>query len=311
MNVLITGGAGFIGSHIVDLLVEKHYKVSIIDNLSHGKKENINSKAVFYEMDIRNEKILEVFEKEKPKFVIHNAAQISVPNSIVDPVNDASINIMGTINVLEAARKFNVKKIIYPASAAIFGEPSYLPIDEEHPLEMLSGYGVTKHTVEHYLKVYKSLYNIDYVSLRCSNVYGPRQDYSGEGGVIAIFCEKLLNNERPFIYGDGYQIRDFVFVKDVARAYLMAIESEAQGIFNVCTNSKVTVNELLSSINSILHKDIAPIYTDSREGDIRDSYMSYDKINRLLGWKPEKSLIEGLKETLDYYNKYSKSESIV
>ncbi|MFT8313860.1 MAG: NAD-dependent epimerase/dehydratase family protein [Clostridium sp.] len=311
MNVLVTGGAGFIGSHIVDLLVKNDYKVSIIDNLSHGKKENINPKAIFYEMDIRNEKISEVFEKEKPEFVIHNAAQISVPNSIVDPVNDASINIMGTINVLEAARKFNIKKIVYPASAAIFGEPSYLPIDEDHPLEMLSGYGVTKHTVEHYLKVYKSLYNIDYVSLRCSNVYGPRQDCSGEGGVIAIFCEKLLNNEKPFIYGDGYQIRDFVFVKDVARAYLMAIESEAQGIFNVCTNSKVTVNELLSSINSILHKDISPIYTDSREGDIRDSYMSYDKINRFLGWKPEKSLMEGLKETLEYYNKLSKGSEVL
>lgn len=302
MNVLVTGGAGFIGSHIVDLLIENDYKVSIIDNLSHGKKENINPKAVFYEMDIRYEDIQEIFQREKPEFVIHNAAQISVPNSIIDPINDASINIMGTINVLEAARKVNVKKIIYPASAAIFGEPSYLPIDEAHPLEMLSGYGVTKHTVEHYLKVYKSLYNIDYISLRCSNVYGPRQDYSGEGGVVAIFCEKLLNDEKPFIYGDGYQIRDFVFVKDVAKAYLMAIESKVNGIFNVCTNSKVTVNELLSTINNILHKDITAIYTHSRDGDIRDSYMSYDKINKVIGWKPEKTLIEGIKETLNYYN---------
>jgi len=302
MNVLVTGGAGFIGSHIVDLLIENNYKVSIIDNLSHGKKENINPKAVFYEMDIRCEDIQEIFEKEKPEFVIHNAAQISVPNSIIDPINDASINIMGTINVLEASRKVNVKKIIYPASAAIFGEPSYLPIDEEHPLEMLSGYGVTKHTVEHYLKVYKSLYNIDYISLRCSNVYGPRQDYSGEGGVVAIFCEKLLSDEKPCIYGDGYQIRDFVFVKDVAKAYLMAIESNVNGIFNVCTNSKVTVNELLSTINNILHKDITATYTHSREGDIKDSYMSYDKINEVIGWKPEKTLIEGLKETLNYYN---------
>jgi UDP-glucose 4-epimerase len=311
MNVLITGGAGFIGSHIVDLLIENDYNVSIIDNLTHGKKKNINPKATFYEMDIRDKNISKIFEKEKPEFVIHNAAQISVPNSIVDPINDASINIIGTINVLETARKFNVKKILYPASAAIFGEPSYLPIDEDHPLEMLSGYGVTKHTVEHYLKVYKSLYNIDYVSLRCSNVYGPRQDYSGEGGVVAIFCEKLLNNEKPFIYGDGYQIRDFVFVKDVARAYLMAIESDIHGIFNVCTNSKITVNELLSTINHILHKDVTAVYTDSREGDIRDSYMTYDKINSVIGWEPEKSILEGLKETLDYYKQYSKSESII
>lgn len=302
MNVLVTGGAGFIGSHIIDLLIENNYEVSIIDNLSHGNKQNINPKATFYNMDIRDRKVEDIFKKENPEFVIHNAAQISVPNSIVDPGNDASINIMGTINILEASRKVNVKKIIYPASAAIFGEPSYLPIDESHPLEMLSGYGVTKHTVEHYLKVYKSLYNIDYISLRCSNVYGPRQDYSGEGGVVAIFCEKLLNDEKPIIYGDGNQIRDFVFVKDVAKAYLMSIKSEVSGIFNVCTNSKVTVNELLNTINSILHKDIKADYTNPREGDIRDSYMSYDKINKIIGWKPEKTLIEGIKETLKYYN---------
>jgi UDP-glucose 4-epimerase len=301
MKVIITGGAGFISSHVVDLLIDNNYEVCIIDNLTHGSKNNINKKAKFYEMDIRDTKLIEVFEIEKPDYVIHNAAQISVPASVDDPMNDASINILGTVNVLEASRKVNVKKIIYPASAAIFGEPSYLPIDEEHPLEMLSGYGVTKHTVEHYLKVYKTLYNIDYVVLRCANIYGPRQDSSGEGGVIAIFCEKLLMDQTPYIYGDGEQIRDFVYVKDVAKAYLMALQSDINGIYNVSTNIKITINELFKVINELLNKNISCIYADERKGDIRDSYMTYDKIKGEIGWKPETSITEGLKETLNYY----------
>jgi UDP-glucose 4-epimerase len=301
MKVIITGGAGFISSHVVDLLIDNNYEVCIIDNLTHGSINNINKKAKFYEMDIRDIKLIEVFEIEKPDYVIHNAAQISVPASVDDPMNDASINILGTVNVLEASRKVNVKKIIYPASAAIFGEPSYLPIDEEHPLEMLSGYGVTKHTVEHYLKVYKTLYNIDYVVLRCANIYGPRQDSSGEGGVIAIFCEKLLMDQTPYIYGDGEQIRDFVYVKDVAKAYLMALQSDINGIYNVSTNIKITINELFKVINELLNKNISCIYADERKGDIRDSYMTYDKIKGEIGWKPETSITEGLKETLNYY----------
>lgn len=303
MKVLVTGGAGFIGSHMTDLLIENNYDVCIIDSLIHGKRSNINPKAKFYKMDIRDEKVLEVFEKEKPDYLIHDAAQISVPNSIKDPLNDASINILGTINVLEAARKTGVKKIIYPASAAIFGEPKYLPIDEKHPLNMMSGYGVTKHTVEHYLNVYKQLYNIDYICLRYSNVYGPRQDSSGEGGVVAIFSEKLINDESPYIFGDGEQIRDFVFVKDVALANMMALKSNKCGIYNVCTNEKITVNELLKYFNSVLNKNINAINAVEREGDIRNSYMSYDKIADELGWKPTIGIMEGLKQTLEFYKK--------
>ncbi len=301
MKVLITGGAGFIGSHIVDMLIQKNYSVVILDNLSHGKKVNLNKNAIFYDVDICDKNIIDIFEKEKPDFVIHNAAQISVPNSILDPINDANINIIGSINLLEAAAKVGVKKIIYPASAAIFGEPKYLPIDEAHPLEMVSGYGVSKHTVEHYLKMYKALYNLDFVSFRYSNVYGPRQDCSGEGGVVAIFCEKLLKDEKPFIYGDGSQIRDFIYVKDIALANILALETNISGIYNVCTNEKVTVNDLLANINSILEKQISPIYTSERKGDIKNSYMSYDKIYKQFGFKPITSISEGLKETLKYY----------
>lgn len=303
MKILVTGGAGFIGSHIVDMLVEEGHEVAIIDNLIHGKRENLNPKAKFYEIDIRDEGVLEIFEKENPEILIHEAAQIKVPSSILDPVYDASVNIIGSINLLEACRKVGVKKVIYPASAAIFGEPKYLPIDEEHPLEMISGYGVSKHTVEHYLKVYKALYDIDFVVFRYSNVYGPRQDSTGEGGVVAIFSEKMIKGEAPSIFGDGEQIRDFVYVKDVARANLMAIEAECCGIYNVCTNEKITVNELLSHFNNILGKDIKALHKSEREGDIRNSYMTYDKIKRELGWKPQYGILEGLKETLKYYGK--------
>lgn len=301
MKILITGGAGFIGSNITDLLVSKGYEVVIIDDLSHGKKRNINPKAKFYQCDIRSADILQIFKNEKPQVLIHEAAQISVPNSVNDPINDASINIIGTLNLLEACRKTGVKRVIYPASAAIFGEPEYLPIDESHPLNMTSGYGVTKHTVEHYLKVYKSLYNIDFVALRYSNVYGPRQDFSGEGGVVAIFCEKLIKGETPYIYGDGEQIRDFVYVKDVAKANLMAITSGDNEIFNVSTNFMITVNDLLKVINSALGKEIKAVYAEARPGDIRNSYMRYDKIKETLGWTPDYNLKRGIKETIEYY----------
>lgn len=302
VKILVTGGAGFIGSHIVDLLIEHGHEVCIIDNLIHGKKEYINEKATFYCNDIRDKEINKIFEKEKFDIVIHEAAQISVHSSVIDPINDASVNIIGTLNILENCKNYGVKKIIYPASAAIFGEPEYLPIDENHPLGMISGYGVTKHTVEHYLSVYEKLYGIKYTVLRYSNVYGPRQDSTGEGGVVAIFCEKLLLNQKPYIYGDGCQVRDFVYVKDVANANLLAINSIDNGIYNVCTNTKITVNDLFDRISEILKSDLKPIYTEERDGDIRDSYMSYEKI-RKNGWKYKYGLMEGLKETILFYEK--------
>ncbi|OAA94202.1 NAD-dependent epimerase/dehydratase family protein [Clostridium coskatii] len=294
MKVLVTGGAGFIGSHIVDTMIEKGYEVCIIDNMSHGKERNINNEAKLYKMDIRDSKVIDIFQIEKPDYVIHEAAQICVNNSITNPVEDAEINIIGTINVLEGCKNAGVKKIIYPASAAIFGNPKYLPIDENHPLGMISQYGVTKHAVEHYLRVYKYLYGIDYVCLRYSNVYGPRQDSSGEGGVVSIFCDKVRKGETPIIYGSGQQIRDFVYVKDVVRANIMALESEKSGIYNVCTNTKITINELLICIEKIFNVDIDPRHVKERKGDIRDSYMSYEKIYKELGWKPQYKLIDGI-----------------
>ncbi|WP_079428741.1 NAD-dependent epimerase/dehydratase family protein [Clostridium oryzae] len=299
MKVIVTGGAGFIGSHIVDLLIQKNYEVIVIDSLIHGKAENVNSKAKFYRMDICNNELKYLFEEEKPDFVIHEAAQMSVPKSIENPINDAKVNIIGSLNILEACKQSNVKKIIYPASAAIFGEPEYLPIDENHKLNMLSQYGVSKHTVEHYLQVYRNLYGIEYTSLRCSNVYGPRQDSSGEGGVIAIFCEKMLEGKKPIVFGNGNQIRDFVYVEDVAMASIMAMESNINDIFNVCTGIKTSINDLIYMINTVLQKDISPVYRDWRDGDIKQSWMSNKKIMDTLKWSPKYTILEGIRKTLN------------
>lgn len=300
MKILVTGGAGFIASHIVDNLITLGHKVCIVDSMIHGREENVNKHAVIKKIDIRNNRLIDVFKEFKPEIVIHNAAQISVSSSIKNPLADASINILGSINVLESCRKVCVRKIIYPASAAIFGPPLYLPIDENHPLNMISGYGVTKHTVEHYLQYYKSLYNIDYVILRYSNVYGPRQDSTGEGGVISIFCDNILKNISPYIYGDGEQLRDFIYVKDIVSANIMAIEYLNNGIYNVCSSNKISVNELLVIINEVSNKNIKPIYTSERIGDIRDSYMTYGKMKDEIGWEPKYDLYSGIKETIEY-----------
>ena len=301
MKILVTGGAGFIGSHIVDEYISLGHEVCVIDNMIHGKEVNVNPKAKLYKIDIRDKNIKEIFKGEKFDVVCHQAAQISVPNSIKNPFEDADINIMGTLNILECCKDFGVKKIIYPASAAIFGEPLYLPVDEKHPLNMQCGYGVTKHTIEHYLEVYNKLYGIKYTSFRYANVYGPRQDATGEGGVIAIFSEKFLENEAPCIFGDGEQTRDFVYVKDVAKANAIALNDLDNELYNVATNYKISVNDLFNVFNKITGNNLKPIYKEERIGDIKNSYMSYDKIKEACGWTPKYSLEEGLKETLEFY----------
>ncbi|WP_242615322.1 NAD-dependent epimerase/dehydratase family protein [Paenibacillus solani] len=299
---MVTGGAGFIGSHIVDLLLLNQYDVVVIDNLSTGRRRNLDKKVKFYHIDIRSEEINNIFQKEKPDYLIHHAAQIKVQTSIENPKLDADINIMGTLNLLEAAIRSGVKKIIYPASAAIYGEPCYLPIDEMHPIKMCSGYGVSKQIVESYLNVYKRIHGLDYVSLRYSNVYGPRQNSSGEGGVVSVFVDKLLHNESPKIYGTGEQSRDFIYVGDVAKANLLALESEIEeGIFNVSSNQSITISSLLEKIQSATNCFKDPVYKNEREGDIKHSLMCNLKINNYLGWKPQVDIDEGIKSTVSYY----------
>jgi UDP-glucose 4-epimerase len=303
MEVLVTGGAGFIGSNIVDGLIEEDHKVIVVDNLSTGKKENLNEEAEFYQLDIRDQELEKVFEENNITHVIHHAAQIDVQHSIKDPLFDAQNNILGTINVLDMAKKYEVEKIIYASSAAVYGEPDYLPLDEEHPIKAMSPYGITKHTPEHYIKMYNELYDLKYTIFRYSNVYGPRQDPKGEGGVVSIFVDKMLAEERPIIFGDGEQTRDFIHVFDIVKANLFALEKGDNILVNISTESRDSVNDLVDYLNEILPYSLEAINEDARKGDILHSSLANGKAKELLGWTPDYDLRAGLEQTVEYYSK--------
>jgi len=303
MEVLVTGGAGFIGSNIVDGLIEEDHKVIVVDNLSSGKEENLNEKAEFYELDIRDQDLKKVFEENNISHVIHHAAQIDVQHSIKDPLFDAQYNILGTINLLEIVKEYEVEKIIYASSAAVYGEPDYLPVDEEHPIKAMSPYGISKHTPEHYIKMYNELYNLKYTIFRYSNVYGPRQDPKGEGGVVSIFVDKMLAEERPVIFGDGQQTRDFIHVYDIVKANLLALEKGYNILVNISTESRDSVNDLVNYLNEILPYSLEAINEEARKGDILHSSLANGKAKELLGWIPDYDLRAGLEQTVEYYSK--------
>ena len=303
MEVLVTGGAGFIGSNIVDGLIEEDHKAVVVDNLSTGKKENLNEEAEFYQFDIRDQELEKVFEENEISHVIHHAAQIDVQHSIKDPLFDAQNNILGTINLLEMAKKYEVEKIIYASSAAVYGEPDYLPVDEEHPIKAMSPYGITKHTPEHYIKMYNELYDLKYTIFRYSNVYGPRQDPKGEGGVVSIFVDKMLAEERPVIFGDGQQTRDFIHIFDIVKANLFALEKGNNILVNISTESRDSVNDLVDYLNEILPYSLEAINEEARKGDILHSSLANGKAKELLGWTPDYDLRAGLEQTVEYYSK--------
>jgi UDP-glucose 4-epimerase len=303
MKVLVTGGAGFIGSNIVDELIDKGHQVTVVDNLSTGKKENLNDQAKFYQLDIREQELEEVFKENEITHVIHHAAQIDVQHSIKDPLFDAQNNILGTINLLECCIAYNVEKIIYASSAAVYGEPDYLPVDEEHPIKAMSPYGISKHTPEHYIKMYKELYNLKYTIFRYANVYGPRQDPKGEGGVVSIFVDKMLAEESPVIFGDGKQPRDFIHVYDIVKANLLALEKGDNILVNISTESRDSVNDLVDYLNEILPYNLETIYEEARKGDILHSSLANGKAKKLLGWTPDYELKAGLEQTVEYYSK--------
>jgi len=303
MEVLVTGGAGFIGSNIVDGLIEAGHQVIVVDNLSTGKKENLNDQAEFYNLDLRDQKLKEVFKENEISHVIHHAAQIDVQHSINDPLFDAQNNILGTINLLECCRAYKVKKIIYASSAAVYGEPDYLPVDEEHPIKAMSPYGISKHTPEHYIKMYNELYELKYTIFRYANVYGPRQDPKGEGGVVSIFVDKMLAEERPVIFGDGQQTRDFVHVYDIVKANLLALDNGDNILVNISTQSRDSVNNLVDHLNQILPYEIKAIYQEARKGDILHSSLANGKAKEQLGWTPGYDFKDGLEQTVGYYSK--------
>lgn len=301
-KVLVTGGFGFIGSHIVDTLIRNNYEVAIYDNLSTGSIGNVHAKVTPFFGNVEDEVLLEnAMETFRPDYVIHQAAQVSVQQSISDITNDARINIMGTINIAKLSHKYAVKKIVFASSAAVYGNADVMPITLSHLTSPLSPYGASKKTAEDYLKLAKELYDLNYVNLRYSNVYGPRQTASGEGGVISIFTNLVINNQRPVIYGDGTQTRDFIYVKDVADANLKALESEGSGTFNVSSTTSTSIKQLFSIIQSFGSHDLAPIYQPAKNGDIKESLLCNKTTIQKLGWHPVYSLESGLASTYEYY----------
>ncbi|ETT50042.1 NAD-dependent epimerase/dehydratase [Paenibacillus sp. FSL R7-269] len=301
MRIVVTGGAGFIGSNIVDELIDLGHRVLIVDNLSTGKKENINKSADFSLIDINSLKLVELFTEFQPEIVIHHAAQVSVSKSLIDPLLDQELNIRGTINLLQACVNSKVKKIIYASSAAVYGTPKYLPINEDHSTLPTSFYGISKFVPESYIKVFSELYGMDYTILRYANVYGPRQDHLGEGGVVSIFINNVLEENSLSIFGDGLQTRDFIFVRDVVSANVAALSKGSEGLFNIGTNTRVSLKELVDIISEVTKKDIVCRNLEPKIGDIKDSCLDNGKANLELQWMPEYSLEKGLRKTFDFY----------
>jgi UDP-glucose 4-epimerase len=304
MNILITGGAGFIASHVADAYIADGHNVTIVDDLSGGYMENVNPKARFYELDIRSDKLEDVFQKEKIDVVNHLAAQMDVRKSVADPKFDASVNVIGGLNLFECARKNGVKKIIFSSTGgAIYGEQDYFPADEEHPVRPLSPYGITKLCTEKYLFYYKAVYNIDHVILRYANVYGPRQNPHGEAGVVAIFCSKILKNEKPLINGDG----NYTYVGDVVKANLLALKHNKSAIYNIGTGIESDVNKLFQIIRSHLDSNCPEQHAPAKAGEQQRSVISFKKIEKELGWRPAVQLEDGLRMTAEYFkNKLSR-----
>jgi UDP-glucose 4-epimerase len=309
MKVLVTGGAGFAGSHIVDELICSGHDVVVVDNLVNGSPGNVNPQAKFIEMDVLDPQLHAVIEAEEIEAIVHQAAQIKVPLSIKDPQYDAQVNIMGTIHLLEAMRKFGLKKFVYAGSAASYGFPQYLPLDEEHPLNPLSFYGLSKKVNEEYIRMYHDLFQVPYVILRYANIYGPRQGASGEGGVISIFMNRMLRGEQVIIEGEGTATRDYIYIGDVAKCVVEATVNDVQGTYNVSTESQVSVNELFDVMKKLTGYEKEPFHGPARIGDIDHSVMANGKLRKAMNWRPETSLEEGLAKTIAWGREELKREA--
>ena len=303
MRILVTGGAGFIGSHIVDKLLQNDYKVIIVDNLSSGSLENLpcNSNLKFYQKDILTDDLSEIFETEKPDFCIHLAAQTSVIKSIENPINDAELNITGTIKLIEHCKKYNIKKFVTASSAAVYGQPQYLPVDETHQTKPISYYGLSKLTMENYVK----LSCIPYLIFRFANVYGPRQASSKESGVISIFNDYMIKSEPINIYGNGEQIRDFVYVEDIAEICTLAIKNDKfiNQTLNISTNKGVSINELFNLMKNLYKYPLNATHLPTRVGDIKDSILSNTNLITLTPNYQFTDINNGVKKLREYYLK--------
>jgi UDP-glucose 4-epimerase len=303
MKILITGGAGFIGSNVTDRLIELGHSVAIVDNLSTGKKENINSKADFYEYDIREKDLISIFKMVMPEIVIHNAAQLSVRLSVEDPLYDSSVNVLGGLNVFNCSSRCGATKVIFASSGGtVYGEQEKFPADESHSTNPISPYGVAKLASEKYLSYFRKDYGLKYTALRYANIYGPRQDPLGEAGVVAIFAGKLIMGQAPVINGDGNQTRDYVFVGDVVEANIKAIESDFVGCVNIGTETEITVNGLFDILKSVSgNMDMQELHGPAKPGEQYRSVLANGLAKKVLGWEPAVSITKGLGMTYKWF----------
>ncbi len=299
MRIAVTGGAGFIGSHVVEAYLRAGHEVVVVDNLSTGRREHVPAGAAFVLMDVCDRALVEVLADYRIEVVNHHAAQIAVSVSVEDPLRDAQHNVLGSLNVYEAARRAGVRRVILASSGGtIYGEQQVFPASEEHPLQPLAPYGVAKLAAEQYLLCYSRLYGIEAVVLRYTNVYGPRQNPHGEAGVVAIFAERLLRGEQPVIYGDGEQKRDYVYVGDIAEANLCALRPQARGIYHCSSGVELSVNALLELLQQVVGVRTRPRFAPPRLGEVRRSVCSSARIERELGWRARTPLPEGLVHTV-------------
>jgi UDP-glucose 4-epimerase len=302
VKILVTGGAGFIGSHLVDRLVQEGHEVVVVDNLSTGRRRNLNRAAEFYKRDVQGSRMESVFRRERPVVLIHLAAQMNIRRSVEDPLFDAQVNILGTLNVLDHAVRYGTRKVIFASSGgAIYGEQDVFPAPESHATRPLSPYGISKLTGEYYLAYYQRVSGIQYVSLRFSNVFGPRQDPYGEAGVVAIFCQKMLAGEQPIINGNGRQTRDFIYVDDVVEAHMTVLGKDIQGVYNVGTAHETTINELFGKLADLTKSGCRQLYGPAKKGEQARSVVDASKLRQELGWEPRVSLDEGLARTVEYF----------
>ena len=302
-KALVTGGAGFIGSHIVDRLLQEGFHVAVVDNLSTGKRENVSPSAAFYNVNIRDRKLAGIFRRERPEVVFHLAAQASVSSSITRPADDARNNVLGSLNLLELCKRYKVERFIYSSTGgAIYGDPEQLPCAETHPVRPISPYGASKFAAEVYVSCYATLGGFQYTILRCGNVYGPRQDPWGEAGVIAIFARQMLQKDRVVIFGDGNYERDFVYVGDVAEANMKALEQVDSDVYNIGTGSGTTVNTIASKLAELTGYLRKPDHEPAREGDVSRIYLDASRAREKLDWTPQVSLDQGLAYTIKHIN---------
>jgi len=306
MKALVTGGAGFIGSHLVEALLESGREVAVLDSLATGRIENVPRDASFYQVDVTDRSgVADVFAKEQPEIVCHYAAQASVPKSMEDPAFDANCNITGSLNVLLEAMYHGARRFVFASSAAVYGVPESVPTGEDHPTRPTCPYGVAKLAVEQYVAMYGRIEGLSYACLRYANVFGPRQDPFGEAGVVAIFVGRLLRKGPPVIFGDGEQTRDYVYVGDAAQAALKAIESPEHGIYNIGTGIETSVLRLAAHLDAVTGSGLDPVFGEARTGDVRRSALAATSARAALGWSPSVDIREGLYHTWRWHKEHS------